>query len=84
VHVRDDDIPTTHISGAVEAVSWSLPNYYPMLVMQSIFGNWDRRALGSALLLSSRLSDIIARPVLSILMPSQLPQNILRIRQRHS
>jgi mitochondrial-processing peptidase subunit beta len=31
-----------------------------MLVMQSIFGNWDR-ALGSASLLSSRLSDIIAK-----------------------
>jgi mitochondrial-processing peptidase subunit beta len=31
-----------------------------MLVMQSIFGNWDC-ALGSASLLSSPLSDIIAR-----------------------
>ena len=31
-----------------------------MLVMQSIFGNWDR-ALGSASLLSSRLSDVIAK-----------------------
>ncbi|KAI0270945.1 hypothetical protein BGY98DRAFT_1100549 [Russula aff. rugulosa BPL654] len=32
--------------------------YYSMPVIQSIFGNWDR-ALGSALLLSSCLSDII-------------------------
>jgi processing peptidase subunit beta len=60
VRVRDDDIPMAHIAVAVEGVSWSSPDYYPMLVMQSIFGNWDR-ALGSAPLLSSRLSDIIAK-----------------------
>ncbi|KAN0130198.1 Metalloenzyme, LuxS/M16 peptidase-like protein [Lactarius tabidus] len=60
VRVRDDSIPTAHIAVAVEGVSWSSPDYYPMLVMQSIFGNWDR-ALGSASLLSSRLSDTIAK-----------------------
>ncbi|KAF8260981.1 Metalloenzyme, LuxS/M16 peptidase-like protein [Lactarius quietus] len=60
VRIRDDNIPTAHIAVAVEGVSWSSPDYYPMLVMQSIFGNWDR-ALGSASLLSSRLSDIIAK-----------------------
>jgi processing peptidase subunit beta len=60
VRIRDDDITTAHIAVAVEGVSWSSPDYYPMLVMQSIFGNWDR-ALGSASLLSSRLSDVIAK-----------------------
>ncbi|KAH9046676.1 Metalloenzyme, LuxS/M16 peptidase-like protein [Lactarius hengduanensis] len=60
VRIRDDDIPTAHIAVAVEGVSWSSPDYYPMLVMQSIFGNWDR-ALGSASFLSSRLSDTIAK-----------------------
>ena len=56
VRVRDNDIPMTHITVAVEGVQ--LLAYYSMLVIQSIFGNWDR-ALGSALLLSSCLSDII-------------------------
>ncbi|KAI0061765.1 hypothetical protein BV25DRAFT_1857256 [Artomyces pyxidatus] len=60
VRVRDDDIPTAHIAVAVEGVGWSSPDYYPMLVMQSIFGNWDR-ALGSAPLLSSRLSEVISQ-----------------------
>ena len=60
VRVRDDSIPTAHIAVAVEGASWSSPDYYPLLVMQSIFGNWDR-ALGSASLLSSRLSDTIAK-----------------------
>jgi processing peptidase subunit beta len=37
VCVHNNDIPTTHIAIAIEGISWSLPNYYPMLVMQSIF-----------------------------------------------
>ncbi|GBE85172.1 Mitochondrial-processing peptidase subunit beta [Sparassis crispa] len=59
VRVRDDELPTAHLAIAVEGVSWSSPDYYPMLVMQSIFGNWDR-SLGSAGLMSSRLSHIIS------------------------
>ncbi|KAL5501647.1 MAS1 [Sanghuangporus vaninii] len=59
VRVRDDTMSTAHIAIAVEGVGWSSPDYFPMLVMQSIFGNWDR-ALGSSPLLSSRLSHIIS------------------------
>jgi hypothetical protein len=36
-----------HIAVAAENFSWPSPDYYPMLIMQPIFGNWDR-ALGSA------------------------------------
>ena len=39
-----------HIAIAVENFSWPSPDYYPMLIMQPIFGNWDR-ALSSALYL---------------------------------
>lgn len=59
VRIRDDTMQTAHIAIAVEGVSWSSPDYFPMLVMQSIFGNWDR-ALGSSPLLSSRLSHIVS------------------------
>jgi processing peptidase subunit beta len=59
VRVRDDDIPTAHIAIAVEGVSWSSPDYFPMMVMQSIIGNWDR-SMGASPLLSSRLSHIIS------------------------
>ncbi|KAI9450794.1 Metalloenzyme, LuxS/M16 peptidase-like protein [Lactarius psammicola] len=48
VRIRDDNILMAHIAVAVEGVSWSPPDYYPMLTMQSIFGNWDR-VLGSNL-----------------------------------
>ena len=59
VRIRDDDLPTAHVAIAVEGVGWSSPDYFPMLVMQSIFGNWDR-SLGAAGLMSSRLSHIIS------------------------
>ena len=59
VRIRDDEIPTANIAIAVEGVGWSSPDYFPMLVMQSIFGNWDR-SLGASPLLSSRLSNVIS------------------------
>jgi len=59
VRIRDDTSPTCNIAIAVEGVSWSSPDYFPMLVLQSIMGNWDR-SLGSSPLLSSRLSHIVS------------------------
>ncbi|KAF9453122.1 hypothetical protein P691DRAFT_801991 [Macrolepiota fuliginosa MF-IS2] len=60
VRIRDDEIPTANIAIAVEGVGWSSPDYFPMMVMQSIFGNWDR-SLGLSSLNSSRLSHIISQ-----------------------
>lgn len=59
VRIRDDTMSTAHIAIAVEGVGWTSPDYYPMLVMQSVFGNWDR-SLGASSLMSSRLSHIIS------------------------
>jgi hypothetical protein len=42
-----------HIAVAIEDFSWTSPDYYPILVIQPIFGNWD--CTGSASLLSSYL-----------------------------
>ncbi|KAF7358019.1 hypothetical protein MVEN_00849000 [Mycena venus] len=42
VHLHDDELNTAHIAIAVEGVSWSSPDYFPMMVLQSVFGNWDR------------------------------------------
>ncbi|KAF7331500.1 hypothetical protein MKEN_00028900 [Mycena kentingensis (nom. inval.)] len=58
VRLRDDELGLAHIAIAVEGVGWSSPDYFPMMVLQSIFGNWDR-SLGSAPHLSSRLSSIV-------------------------
>jgi processing peptidase subunit beta len=61
--ISDNDIPTTHHRCDVVAdIRWSSPDYYSMLIMQSIFGNWDC-ALGSASAspLSSHLLDVITK-----------------------
>ncbi|KTW30329.1 mitochondrial-processing peptidase subunit beta [Pneumocystis carinii B80] len=60
VRIRDDTSPTANIAIAVEGVSWKHPDYWVMLVMQAIVGNWDR-TLGSASHLSSKLSGIVSK-----------------------
>ena len=59
VRIRNDDLPTAHIAVAVEGVSWSSPDFFPLMVMQSIFGNWDR-SVGASPHISSRLSHLIS------------------------
>ncbi|KAG5649336.1 hypothetical protein H0H81_004545 [Sphagnurus paluster] len=59
VRIRNDKIPTANIAIMVKGIGWSSLDYFPMMVMQSIFGNWDR-ALGTSLLLSSCLSHIMS------------------------
>ncbi|CAH7666692.1 mitochondrial-processing peptidase subunit beta [Phakopsora pachyrhizi] len=59
VRIRDDTMDTINLAIAVEGVGWSSPDLFPMLVMQSIFGNWDR-SLGSSPLMSSRLSHTLS------------------------
>ncbi|KAI9357603.1 Metalloenzyme, LuxS/M16 peptidase-like protein [Zopfochytrium polystomum] len=60
VRARFDDHPTAHVALAVEGVSWTNPDYWPLLVAQSIIGSWDR-ALGAAPHLSSRLIYDVAK-----------------------
>ena len=56
VRARFDNHPTAHIALAVEGVSWTSPDYWPLLVAQSIVGSWDR-SLGAAGNVSSRLAQ---------------------------
>lgn len=60
VRVMNDDMDQAHIALAVEGVGWSDPDYYTMLTLQSIVGNWDR-SLGSTGSMSSRLSHTVAK-----------------------
>ncbi|KAJ1961705.1 Mitochondrial-processing peptidase subunit beta [Dispira parvispora] len=58
VLIRNDDMDTAHIALAVEGVGWSDPDYFTMLLMQAIVGNWDR-SLGASFNSSSRLSQVV-------------------------
>lgn len=59
VRIRDDTKATAHIAIGFEGVPFSSPDYYPMMVMQSIIGNWDR-SLGANSVLSSKFSSIVS------------------------
>lgn len=58
LRIRDDKSPLAHIAIAVEGASWTSPDYFPLLVMQSIIGSWDR-SLGATGHLASRLSSVV-------------------------
>ncbi|KAI0231871.1 Mitochondrial-processing peptidase subunit beta [Massospora cicadina] len=60
VRIRHDDKPAAHIAMAVEGVGWGSPDYFPMLLMSSLVGNWDR-SMGSNNFLSSRLSHVVSQ-----------------------
>uniref|UniRef100_A0A8C2H3V3 Mitochondrial-processing peptidase subunit beta n=1 Tax=Cyprinus carpio TaxID=7962 RepID=A0A8C2H3V3_CYPCA len=49
IRVRDDKMPLAHIAIAVEAVGWSHPDTIPLMVANTIIGNWDR-SLGGGML----------------------------------
>ncbi|KAJ3191706.1 hypothetical protein HDU67_005755, partial [Dinochytrium kinnereticum] len=50
------DHPTAHVAMAVEGVSWTSPDYWPLLVAQSVVGSWDR-SLGATPNVSSGLAQ---------------------------
>ncbi|KAG5457953.1 MAG: Metalloenzyme, LuxS/M16 peptidase-like protein, partial [Olpidium bornovanus] len=60
LRVTDDAAPQTHFALAVEGVGWSSSDYYPMLVMQTMIGSWDR-TFGVTEHERDRLSNVSAR-----------------------
>lgn len=39
---RDDDLPLAHMAVAVETGGWTNPHAFPLMIMQTLLGNWDR------------------------------------------
>ncbi|GCB71640.1 hypothetical protein scyTo_0006021 [Scyliorhinus torazame] len=57
IRVRDDKMPLAHIAIAVEAVGWSHADTIPLMVANTLIGNWDR-SFGGGANLSSKLAQI--------------------------
>ncbi|XP_068163486.1 mitochondrial-processing peptidase subunit beta [Antennarius striatus] len=57
IRVRDDKMPLAHIAIAVEAVGWSHPDTIPLMVANTLIGNWDRSFTGGVNL-SSKLAQM--------------------------
>ncbi len=47
VLVQNDDEPFVHYAVALEGVSWRHPDYFTMLLIQSLIGNYDKNAGGN-------------------------------------
>lgn len=59
IRIRNDDHPLVQAAIAVEGVGWSDPDYYVLVLIQTMLGNWDR-TVGGGQHLASRLCEEIA------------------------
>uniref|UniRef100_A0A4W3J4L8 Mitochondrial-processing peptidase subunit beta n=1 Tax=Callorhinchus milii TaxID=7868 RepID=A0A4W3J4L8_CALMI len=57
IRVRDDKMPLAHIAVAIEAVGWSNSDTIPLMVANTLIGNWDR-SFGGGVNLSSKLAQV--------------------------
>ncbi|NWR77038.1 MPPB peptidase, partial [Centropus unirufus] len=57
IRIRDDKMPLAHLAIAVEAAGWSDPDTIPLMVANTLIGNWDR-SFGGGVNLSSKLAQI--------------------------
>merc|ERR1719154_157936 len=48
VRVRDDLMPLAHVAIAVEGCGWTNPDNIPLMVANTLIGNWDRSMGGGA------------------------------------
>jgi len=48
VRVRDDTMPLAHVALAVEGCGWTNPDNIPLMVANTLIGNWDRSMGGGA------------------------------------
>ena len=46
VRVRDDDMPLAYMAIAVQGCGWSNPDNIPLMIANTIVGNWDRTSGG--------------------------------------
>ncbi|NWX99801.1 MPPB peptidase, partial [Nothoprocta ornata] len=57
IRIRDDKMPLAHIALSVEAAGWCHPDTIPLMVANTLLGNWDR-SLGGGVSLSSKLAQV--------------------------
>eukprot|EP00937_MAST-01D_sp_MAST-1D-sp2_P001631 g1631.t1 len=59
IRVKDDTVPQCHIAIAFESAGWTDPKSFPLMVMQTLIGQWDRTSLVGANV-SSKLGQEVA------------------------
>jgi len=60
VLARDDDIPYAHVLIGVEGCGWTNPDYFPLMVANTVLGSWNRQ-LGGANSMFGQLANDMAQ-----------------------
>lgn len=58
IRIRYDDMPVAHIAYAFPTAGWTDPDTYPLLVIASLLGNFDRNSTGGRHSSSELISNI--------------------------
>ena len=60
IRTRDDSMPLAHVALAVEGAEWTSPYAFPLMIMQTMLGSWDR-TVGAGGNMSSRLCQNVGQ-----------------------
>lgn len=64
IRIKDDSMPLAHTAIAFEGFSWTSEHSFPLLIMQTLLGSWDRTS-GAGNNMSSKLGQVIAEKELA-------------------
>ena len=61
---KNDDLPVAHVALAFEGFSWTSEHSFPLLIMQTLLGSWDRTSSAGSNM-SSKLGQVVAEKELA-------------------
>ncbi|OQS01036.1 mitochondrial-processing peptidase subunit beta [Achlya hypogyna] len=64
IRLRDDDLPLAHVAIGFEGYGWTSEHSFPLLVMQTLLGSWDRTS-SAGMNMSSKLGQVVAEQELA-------------------
>lgn len=64
IRIKEDSMPLAHVALSFEGFGWTSEHYFPLSIMQTLIGNWDRTS-SAGLNMSSKLGQIVAEKELA-------------------
>lgn len=64
LRIKNDELPLAHVALAFEGFSWTSGHSFPLLIMQTLLGQWERTS-GAGHNMSSKLGQVIAEKELA-------------------
>jgi processing peptidase subunit beta len=64
IRIKDDEVPHAHVAIAFESAGWTDPKAFPLMIMQTLIGSWDRTGVMGGNV-SSKLGQVVAEQELA-------------------